>query len=172
MIVAETCKQFLADCGINPDRLTLEWASAAEAPRFVELITGYVNNIKEKGEIGAAEGEVDSATIKRRLKAAVKAAEARKPRSALGMLAKKLHKDGEYSKEAIAKGVSSKIVPALRAERIKEEMILLLRDGPMDIDALCSALSAKKEEVEKPLSQLQKKGVVEEKDGKFKLTGK
>ena len=172
MIVAETCKQFLADCGINPERLTLEWASAAEAPRFVELITGYVNTIKEKGELGTAAGEADPETIKRRLKAAVKAAEARKPRSALGMLAKKLHKAGDYSKEAISKGVSSKIVPALRGERIKEEIMLLLSESAAALKKLCKALSAKEEEVEKVLSQLEKKGVVEKKGSKYKLTGK
>jgi len=172
MIVAETCKQFLADCGINPERMTLEWASAAEAPRFVELITGYVNSIKEKGEIGSAEGEADAATIKRRLTAAVKAAEARKPRTLLGNLSKKLHKDGDFSKEAIAEGVAAKILPALRAERIKEEIILLLSDKAMDLDGLCKALSADKDEVEKPISQLVKKGIVEEKDGKYELAGK
>ncbi len=172
MIVAETARQFLADCGVNPERMTLEWASAAEAPRFVELITGYVSSIKEKGPLGEAEGEADAETLKRRLAAAVKAAQARKPRTVLGNLAKKLHKDGDYSKEAIAKGVSAKILPALRAERIKEEMLMLLEESPMSLDELCSALSCEKEEVEKPLAQLQKKGVVEEKDGKFALAKK
>jgi len=170
--VAETCRQFLADCGINPERLALEWASAAEAPRFVELITGYVNSIKEKGEIGSAEGEADSETIKRRLAAAVKAAEARKPRIALGNLAKRLHKEGDFSKEAIEKGVSSKILPALRAERIKEELLMLLAQGPMDMKELSKALWADEGEIEKPLSQLVKKGVIEEKDGKYSLADK
>ncbi len=170
--MAETCRQFLADCGINPERLALEWASAAEAPRFVELITGYVNSIKEKGEIGSAEGEADSETIKRRLAAAVKAAEARKPRIALGNLAKRLHKEGDFSKEAIEKGVSSKILPALRAERIKEELLMLLAQGPMDMKELSKALWADEGEIEKPLSQLVKKGVIEEKDGKYSLADK
>jgi len=167
--VAETCRQFLADCGVSQDRLVLEWASAAEAPRFVELITGYVNTIKEKGEIGSADGEADYETIKRRLTAAVKAAEARKPRTALGTLAKRLHKDGDYSKETIAKGVASKILPALRAERLKEEMLLLLRDSSMDLDGLCKALSAEKKEIERPLAQLIKKGIVKEINGAYQL---
>ncbi len=172
MIVAETCKQFLADCGVNPDRLSLEWASAAEAPRFVELITSYVNSIKEKGELGSADDEAGEATIKRRLKAAVVAAQARKPRTALGNLSKRLHKEGDFSKDAISKGVSSKILPALRAERIKEELLLVLKEGEKDLDELSGTLSAAKEELEKPLAQLQRKGVVEEKDGKFQLIKK
>jgi len=170
--VAETCKQFLADCGINPDRLSLEWASAAEAPRFVELITGYVNSIKEKGELGSADDEAGEATIRRRLKAAVVAAQARKPRTALGNLSKRLHKEGDFSKDAISEGVSSKILPALRAERIKEELLLVLKEGEKDLDELSSALSAAKEELEKPLAQLQRKGVVEEKEGRFQLAEK
>ncbi len=172
MIVAETCRQFLSDCGINPDRLVLEWASAAEAPRFVELITGYVNSIKKKGGVGSCEGEADAETIRRRLDAAVKAAQARKPRTALGLLAKKLHKKGEYTQEAIGKGVSSKILPALRALRIREEIKLLLAGASMDVDELCKVLSAGPDELEKPLAEMQKKGVVEVHDGKFRLAGK
>jgi len=57
MIIAETCRQALEDAGVNPDRMALEWASAAEAPRFVELITRYVSDIKSMGPLGSAEGE-------------------------------------------------------------------------------------------------------------------
>ena len=39
----------LEDEGIDPDRFTLEWVSSAEAPRFAELVTDFVDKIKTKG---------------------------------------------------------------------------------------------------------------------------
>ena len=36
---------------INPERLLLEWVSAAEGLRFAEVVTNFTNQIKEKGRI-------------------------------------------------------------------------------------------------------------------------
>ncbi len=35
--------------GLNPERFTIEWVSAAEAPRFAQLVTQFVEKIKEIG---------------------------------------------------------------------------------------------------------------------------
>jgi F420-non-reducing hydrogenase iron-sulfur subunit len=35
--------------GIDPERFALEWVSSAEAPRFAELVTRFVNKIREMG---------------------------------------------------------------------------------------------------------------------------
>jgi len=169
MIVAETCRQFLEDCGVDPERMSLEWASAAEAPRFVELITGYVSKIKDKGPLGQADGEEERQRLVRHLEAGVKAAQARKPRTALGNLSKRLHKEGDFSKEAISEGVKSKILPALRSQRILEEIKMLISAEPMSIEDLCNEARAEKEEVEKHLASLEKKGSVKEQDGKWSL---
>ena len=167
--MAETCRQFLKDCGVDPERMSLEWASAAEAPRFVELITGYVSKIKDKGPLGEAEGEEEREKLIRHLKAGVKAAQARKPRTALGTLSKKLHKEGNFSKEAITEGVKAKILPALRSERILQEIKMLLSEGALSLDELSKEVKAEKEEVEKHLSTLSKKGTVKEEAGKWSM---
>jgi len=35
--------------GINPERFTIEWVSSAEAPRFAQLVTQFVEKIKKIG---------------------------------------------------------------------------------------------------------------------------
>ena len=169
MIIAETCRQFLEDCGVDSERMSLEWASAAEAPRFVELITSYVSKIKDKGPLGKADGEEERDRLIRHLEAGVKAAQARKPRTALGNLSKRLHKEGNFSKEAISEGVKAKILPALRSQRILEEIKMLLAERAMSVDELCKEARAEKEEVEKHLSSLEKKGIAKETGGKWSL---
>jgi len=169
MIVTEASRQLLEDCGVDSDRLALEWASAAEAPRFVELITGYVSKIKEKGPIGSGKGEVPLEVIERRLAAAVKAAGARKPRTRLGNLAKKLAKDGDYSKEAISKGIREKILPAMRSQRIGLEARMILQEEPKDLDTLCKETGASAEELEKIMAPMVKKGTVSRENDTFSL---
>ena len=45
-------RNLLSYAGINPDRLRLEWVSAAEAPRFVQVTTEFVEQIRELGPLG------------------------------------------------------------------------------------------------------------------------
>jgi len=49
VLVFKGREKVLAEVGINPDRFSIEWASAAEAPRFVKLITEFTIKMKELG---------------------------------------------------------------------------------------------------------------------------
>ncbi|MFX1236182.1 MAG: hydrogenase iron-sulfur subunit [Promethearchaeota archaeon] len=44
-------KDVLASVGINPDRYHLEWVSASEGKRFAQVVTDFVNRIKELGPL-------------------------------------------------------------------------------------------------------------------------
>jgi coenzyme F420-reducing hydrogenase delta subunit len=37
--------------GINPDRLQLDWVSAAEAPRFAQVTEEFVETVRELGPL-------------------------------------------------------------------------------------------------------------------------
>ena len=50
-------KDILEQVGINPDRLCLEWVSASEGKRFSEVITGFVNRLKELESKAKAKGK-------------------------------------------------------------------------------------------------------------------
>ncbi len=167
--MAEVARQTLADAGVNPERMSLEWASAAEGPRFVELITSYVNRIKGLGALGEGENEPGADVIARRLAAAVKAAGARKPRTAFGTLAKKLHKSGDYTPETVSAAVKEKVMPGLRLERICEEVKMCLADGARSAAELCDMTGADDAEMEKALTALSKKNAVREDGGNWAL---
>jgi len=42
-------KQLLEFSGIDPERLVLKWVSSAEGPRFAQVVTDFVQKIKELG---------------------------------------------------------------------------------------------------------------------------
>ena len=44
-------KEILEKVGINSERLHLEWVSASEGKRFSEVVTKFVNKVKELGSL-------------------------------------------------------------------------------------------------------------------------
>ncbi len=170
LIMAELTRQVLKDCGVRPDRMALEWASAAEGPRYVELITNYTNKIKGYGELGSLEDEDPKPLIVRHLTAAVKAAENMKVRSAFGNVAKKLHKEWDYSPDRISKEVAEKVMPAFRRQRLIEETKLLVKDKELLTNKeLIKELSISDEEFDAIIKALSKLKGISIEEGIIKL---
>jgi F420-non-reducing hydrogenase iron-sulfur subunit len=42
-------KKFMEQMGMDPERLRLEWVSAAEGEKFAKVVTEFTNMLKEKG---------------------------------------------------------------------------------------------------------------------------
>lgn len=168
--MAETCRQVFDVIGLNADRMALEWASAAEGPRFVELITKYVARIRSLGPLGSLEGEAPKEVLERRLEAALKAAETPKVRTAYGNLAKKLHEARDmavYASERISQEVAERVIPTFRQELLSNDIMLCLaearnqRERTRSTEVLAGLTNSSVEELDKLLAALVKKGVIE-----------
>ena len=132
----------LKEIGVNPERFSLKWASAAEAPRFVKLITEFTAKIKELGPLGQAEG-IDPDEMKARLNKALVAVSSRKVRLVFGTTTKSIRKEGiftpEYINGVIEEKLTKAITGALTAEP-KEEA----QPAPEDKTAAKAKPAAKK----------------------------
>ena len=60
------CKRIMEHIGLNPQRLKIAFMSGAEANVFVEQVNGFVQQVKEIGPLGKAEG-IDPDTLKSKL---------------------------------------------------------------------------------------------------------
>jgi len=80
---------------INADRIAIEWASAAEGPLFVKLITEFTGKIKAIGTLGISEG-LKREELMLKIKAASMAVEGMKVRMAFAKQAKQIKKDKAY----------------------------------------------------------------------------
>ncbi len=105
-------KSVLTDIGIDPRRYNLKWASAAEAPRFVKLITEFTQTIQELGPLGQAEG-IAPEELQARIAKALAAVESQKVRMAFGTASKALRKDNVLDPETISKTVQTKMEKSL-----------------------------------------------------------
>ena len=112
-------RKLLIEAGVNPDRFVLEWASAAEAPLYVELITKFTREVKALGALGEAEG-MPLEELKSRLDAAKSLASNVKLRTRFARLTQDLRKENDYSPQLIEAKMSEKLNKAIQREMEKQ----------------------------------------------------
>ncbi len=105
-------RKILEDVGIRKERYDLEWASAAEAPRFVKLITDFTERMHELGPLGEAEG-LSQDEIKDRLEKALAVVSDQKVRVSFGNASKAVRKDAIWTPEHIDEIVTTKMAKTL-----------------------------------------------------------
>jgi coenzyme F420-reducing hydrogenase delta subunit/Fe-S-cluster-containing hydrogenase component 2 len=60
------CRKILEHIGLNPERLRLEWVSAAQGVRFAEVMNDFSEKVKKLGPLGKDEG-IDEKELKTKL---------------------------------------------------------------------------------------------------------
>jgi hypothetical protein len=106
--------------GVKPERLALEWASAAEASLYVELITKFTNQMKALGPLGGAEA-IEPEALKRKLTAARAAVENVKLRTRFAKLALQLRDGNDFTPEVIQAAMAEKLNSVIMNEVGKQE---------------------------------------------------
>lgn len=104
----------LDEVGIKPERYSLQWASAAEAPRFVKLITRFTEDIKKLGPLGEAEG-LEPDVLQARLAKALEVMEDRKVRMFFGNATKGIRKDAVFTQKHISAVIDDKMTKTVQA---------------------------------------------------------
>ena len=102
----------LKDIGIREERFNLQWASAAEAPRFVQLITDFTQQMQELGPIGKAEG-LSEDELKERLQKGLDIVSKQAVRISFGNASKAVRKDGIWTDEHIGEIINTKMAKSL-----------------------------------------------------------
>lgn len=105
-------KRVLEGIGVSPERYNLQWASAAEAPRFVKLITEFTGKIRELGPLGQAEG-IKPEELQARINKAIELVSSQKLRMSFGTTTKTLRKDNDYSDAHLAEVIDAKLGKAI-----------------------------------------------------------
>jgi len=125
----------LENLGIETGRCALEWVSAAEAPRCVQVRTEFDTRIRELGPKGHREG-LDRQTLLHKIRATRIAREGRKVRMALARESKKMKKHGTYGEFPSKEKLSTTI----QDETIMYETLLYLQEGERPASELAELL--------------------------------
>jgi len=153
-------RRILGDLKVTPERLSLEWVSAAEAPRFVEVITEFTQRISNLGPLGTSEG-LDMDHLKVKLRAAKMALEGRRLRMVFARQAKYKKHKGAYRELPADHKLQGELDKTLEAEMATNRLLLYLQEGPREMDELVRLLDVSSEDVVGYLKKLEKRGLVE-----------
>lgn len=114
----------MSHIGINRQRLSLEWVSAAEAPRYVEIVKDFTERIRTLGPLGVGEG-MDADVLHRKLKAAKTLSQQEKFRWILGKWTE-FAKDGNAYGETFTNHELNRLSQGLITEDLQAHEILQL----------------------------------------------
>lgn len=152
------CKKILKHIGLNPERLRLEWVSAAEGVRFASIMNEFGENIENIGPLGKSEG-IDDKELKFRLNSVISIIPYIKlvERERLRI---RFKTEGEYyeffDSDEFNKLFNETIVEKLAACQI----VSLLREGPHSPGELAEHLSLTSSEVSRLLGSSTRQGFV------------
>ncbi len=162
-------RKVLGEVGINPDRFSLQWASAAEAPRFVKLITGFTQTVKDLGPLGSSEG-FSPEEAAARIQMGLDLVSSQKIRVSFGNVTKSLRKDGNLTDAHIAEVVNDKMAVGISNSILESSLLAFLKvKSPATLTSLLKETGADKEAAEKILAGLEKKGKISLKGKKWAI---
>ncbi len=152
------CKRLLAELGLNPERLRIEWIAASEGARFAEVMNDLVARTRALGPLGAGEG-LDAAVLARRLRAArelvpylklVERERLRPPR-----------KNEQVYRDHFASEETGALFDELVVARLAvSEILQLLEESPLSTAELCERLGLSASVVSKHLASSARQGWV------------
>jgi F420-non-reducing hydrogenase iron-sulfur subunit len=71
LTMVNLCKKIMETIGLNPERLSIQFMSGAEASLFVESVNDFVKTVKDIGPLGKSEG-LDEKKLKLKLETVTK----------------------------------------------------------------------------------------------------
>jgi len=144
---------------INPERLLLEWVSAAEGPRFAEVVTNFTNQIKEMGPLGA-----DNPEGQERLSAKLEAAERAVTGEKLRWVAAKqteFMQDGNVYGEVFTSHEIGRLLDGVIVEEIMlQEILMLVEKEALSVKEISEQLEIPSPETFQQVQALRRKELV------------
>lgn len=152
-------KKLLEHIGIDPRRVVLDWASAAQGVQFAEIVTNFTKLIKELGPLGSIEG-IDADQLRLELQAAKMTTEDKKFRGVVGKQTEFTTKGNIYG-EVFTNHEFNRLLDGIIAEEVPLSKIrLLLQEKPASVKELASRIKCNPPRVLRCISALQRKGLV------------
>jgi F420-non-reducing hydrogenase iron-sulfur subunit len=151
-------KKLLAQVGLNPDRLRLEWISASEGTRYAEVMNDFGKTLKKLGPLGKGEG-LDKRALKLKLEAVSKLIPYAKlvERERLRV---RFKTEQEY-KDYFASADFNRLFEELLVDKLAiSQIMLLLGEKALSARDIAEGLSLEASEVSRHLSMSSRLGLI------------
>lgn len=153
-------KRILRHIAVNPERVLLEWVSAAEAVRFADVVTRFTAKIRELGPVGsdAKQGADD---LRLKLEAAKNAAEGEKLRWVAAKQTEFMKDGNKYGEVFTAHETGRFLDGVIIEEIIIQQILLLLKQDALSVTAIAQKLLESPQKIFTYLLSLKRKKLVE-----------
>ena len=147
-------KHLLDIAGVNPERLHLDWVSAAEGNRFAQIVTSFIEKIRAMGPLG------NDSILRQRLQAAKLTVQGERIRWLVGNELDLLEKENVFGQQISSREFELLIDTSLKDEYTKNWIALLLEENPLSVREIAQTGELSLEAISSYLVDLEESGEV------------
>jgi hypothetical protein len=152
--------RLLKHLGINPERVLLEWVSAAEGPRFAQVVTDFTNQIKEMGPLGTEAHSVKE-HLNIKLEAAARAVSGVKLRWVAAKQTEFLKDGNKYGEDFTAHEMGRLLDGLIVEEVMLQQILVLLENEALSVKEISRQLEVPPPLIFQQILAMRRKDLVE-----------
>ena len=152
-------RKIIQEVGLSPNRLLVDWVSAAEGQRFATMVTEFVNQVKAFGPLGS-ETHLEKAELALRLTAAANTFQEQKVRWLVGKERELLQEGNVYGEKVEQEALDEVINQLLKREYGKNRILIELAERPLSIAELAARTGTSDRHILRQLVEMEKEGLV------------
>lgn len=145
--------------GIHPDRLYVDWVSAAEGRQFADLVDQFAGGIRALGPLGVAE-ERDADQLKGELDALMKVLSGERVRWLIGQQMRLVEEENVYGEKLSSEEFDRLMTECVREEYLSGRIARTVQEGPLSVKEIAARIGLPPGEVLTQITVLKREGQV------------
>jgi coenzyme F420-reducing hydrogenase delta subunit len=151
--------RLIALTGLEPERLRLEWVSAAEGQRFAQVVTDFTEQVKRLGPSPVSR-ETPDLRILENLQAAKSAASSSKLRVLVGRERELTEKNNVYEEKVLQENFDSLLEEAVETEFVRHKVRILTSGKPLSVKELAGIVNMRPADVLCHIVNMRRRGMI------------
>jgi coenzyme F420-reducing hydrogenase delta subunit len=151
--------RLIALTGLEPERLRLEWVSAAEGQRFAQVVTDFTEQIRKLGPSPVSRETLDQRILEN-LQAAKSATSSSKLRVLVGRERELTEKNNVYQEKVLQENFDSLLEEAVETEFVRHKVRILTSGKPLSVKELAGIVNMRPADVLCHIVNMRRRGMI------------
>ena len=155
----KTTKNVLKSVGLSPERLLVDWVSAAEGERFATLVKDFTERVRKLGPLGK-ETDLEPQQLRTRLVAAKEALAQERIRWLVGRERELVEDKNVFGEKVSQEEFDQLMLQAIEREFAKRKILLSMEEDALSVKEIAQRVEASPKEVLRNIVSLERDGLV------------
>jgi len=152
-------KKVLRKAGVSPERLLVDWVSAAEGERFASLVMNFTEKVRKLGPFGE-ETELNHKEFKTHLVAAKEVLAQEKIRWLVGRERELVDDKNVFGEKVPQEEFNQLMLQKIEKEFAKRKILLSIAETPLSVKEIAQRVNASPQDVLKNIVSLEREGII------------